>query len=128
MSESGTAVSRPAGSAGRIGLAIAGALIAAQALVLYLMGRTPFCTCGVIAFWAGEVQSPMNSQEVADWYSFSHAIHGFLFYAALRWLFPSMPFGARLALAVGVEAAWELTENSPFIIDRYRAGTISFDY
>ncbi|WP_370175389.1 DUF2585 domain-containing protein [Sphingobium abikonense] len=103
-------------------------LIAAMAFgLLFLMNRPLLCTCGRVEVWHGALDSG-NSQHIADWYSLSHVIHGFLFYALTRWLLRRQPFGMRLALAVGIEAAWEILENSPVIIDRYRTATIALGY
>ncbi|HEY0629183.1 MAG TPA: DUF2585 family protein [Sphingomicrobium sp.] len=101
-------------------------LLAASVAILWVMGRPPICTCGTVELW-GEV-GPKQSQMLADWYSPSHIIHGFLFYALLRWLWPRGPVEHRFALALIIEAAWEIAENTPMMIDRYRDATIALGY
>lgn len=113
---------------------IAAAGVALGIVVILLgMHRPPICPCGTIRLWQGVVESAENSQQISDWYSFSHVIHGFLFYGAAHLLWRKGGLKAisptwALALAVLVEGAWEILENSPIIIDRYRAVTISWGY
>jgi hypothetical protein len=113
----------------RTALIVAGIILAA-ALALYLMGHPLICKCGYVKLWHFDVVSSENSQHLIDWYTPSHLIHGFLFYGAL-WLlsrFVPLSFAMRLILAVAIEAAWEVIENTDFVINHYREMTISLDY
>nr|WP_233123515.1 DUF2585 domain-containing protein [Agrobacterium vaccinii] len=107
---------------------IAAALLLAQIVILYFMGRVPICECGYVKLFEPGVNTPGNSQHLADWYTPSHIIHGFLFYGLAWLLFRKQTIGMRLSFAVLIEAAWELLENSPIIIDRYRTATMALGY
>ncbi len=99
-----------------------------QAVIQYWMGRTPICTCGYVKLFEPVANGSGNSQHLADWYTPSHIIHGFIFYGIAHLLFRGKPLAARLLFAVLIESGWEILENSPVIIDRYRTATISLDY
>ena len=102
------------------------AVVAVSVAILLAMGRPPICTCGSINLW-GPVGSE-QSQMLADWYSPSHIVHGFLFYALLNWLIPNASVERRFMIALVIEAAWEIAENTPTIIDRYREATMALGY
>lgn len=112
----------------RIWIFIGALLIAAQALILYAMGQPLISASGIVKLWHGVVLSSENSQQISDWYTFSHVIHGFLFYAGLWLVFPRMSIGMRFALAVGIEVSWELFENTDVIINRYREQALAQGY
>ena len=103
------------------------AILAITATLLLATGQPPICACGHVALWHGAIDSG-NSQHLLDWYSPSHVIHGFLFYGATWLLLRRLPVRFRLLLAATVEACWELLENSPIVIDRYRTATMALGY
>ena len=103
-------------------------LIAAVAAIEFLSGRSPLGPDGKFGWWDGNIWGSENSQRLTDAYSLTHILHGILFYGALRLALPKLPARYRLIIAVALESAWELLENSPIIINRYRAATISLGY
>jgi hypothetical protein len=100
----------------------------AAAAILLAMGRNPICACGTIDLWVGARDSSKTSQMLADWYSLSHVVHGLIFYALLWLIAWRWPAEWRFVIALLVEASWEVIENTPMVIDRYRATTAALGY
>jgi hypothetical protein len=103
-------------------------LLALLAIVLLLMGRPPWCECGYIKIWHGDVMSSENSQHIADWYTFTHIIHGFGLYGILWLVGRRWSLELRFLLALLIEVGWEMFENTDFVIQRYREDTIARGY
>jgi len=103
-------------------------LIAVQTFGLRLMGQPWICACGHVALWYGNPAGPETSQQLLDWYFFTHIVHGFAFYFLLWVIAPRAPFALRLTLAVGIEVTWEIVENTPFVIERYRQSALARGY
>jgi hypothetical protein len=99
-----------------------------MSLILYWLGRNPIYEGGFIKFYHTEAADTQTSQHFLDPYSFSHLLHGLLFYAIIRMVFRIKRFDIIFLLAVIFEAMWEIGENTEFIINRYRDTTVSFDY
>jgi Protein of unknown function (DUF2585) len=102
-------------------------ILTIMAAINWWGGRLLICACGYVELFHPALDAG-NSQHIADWYTLSHIIHGFLFYWVGTLVLRSRAPGERLILAVAIEAAWEVFENSPIIIDRYREATIALGY
>ena len=109
-------------------MAVAAGFVGLQVVALLAMGQPPICECGYITLWYGDPSGPQSSQQLTDWYTFTHFVHGFVFYALLWVLAPGMSFGLRFALVIGLEAGWEVIENTPYIIERYRQTALARGY
>src|SRR6185312_4474462 len=109
-------------------LVIGALLIAIQMAVLHSFGQPWIAASGHILLWVGDPLSPDTSQQLSDWYSFSHFIHGLIFFWLLRWLAPGWPLPACLLAAMSIEIAWEFVENSPTVIQHYRQQALAAGY
>jgi hypothetical protein len=104
------------------------AIVALAAAIELAMGRHPICTCDSIDLWVGARDSPKTSQMLADWYSPSHLVHGLLFYALLWVVARRWPVERRFLAALLIESSWEVIENTPMVIDRYRQTAAALGY
>ena len=108
--------------------AVAAVLIGVQIAVLHFDGQPFFAASGHIALWANDPFSPDMSQQLADWYSFSHIIHGFILFGLLHLAAPRLSFAQRLLIAMACEISWEIAENSPAVIQHYRQQALAAGY
>ena len=109
-------------------VALCAAILMLQGAALLAFGRPVICQCGHLSLWYANPSGPETSQQLADWYTWTHLLHGFLLYLLLWWIAPNMPVRLRAACAFGIEAAWEVLENTPFVVDRYRQSAHALGY
>lgn len=105
-------------------------LVGLQALVLYLLGHPVICSCGYVQVWDGVIRGPQNSQQMLDWYSFSHIVYGFIAYL-LAWLIGKKwgwPLGVMFLMALILSVGWEIFENTHFAMSRFQHATIYTNY
>jgi hypothetical protein len=119
---------RAPGGEGRRILLVLAVVLALTALIELRMGRSPLGPDGRFRLWETDIWSAENSQRLADPYSLSHFVHGILCFAGLWLVARRLPVSLRLLCALAIEVSWELLENSPLVIDRYRAATIAIGY
>lgn len=105
-----------------------GLIVLLMGLLLWAEGRMFFCACGEFKVWAGDTCSSSNSQQLFDPYSFTHIVHGFLLFWLITLLFRKLTPSWQLLLALALEAAWEVFENTKFVIDHYRTATAALGY
>jgi hypothetical protein len=96
--------------------------------LLHAEGRMFLCACGHFAVWVSDWCSSNTSQQLLDPYSFTHVLHGFLFFWLITLLFNRMPRGWQFMLALLLESAWEVFENTSFVINKYRTETAALGY
>ncbi len=103
-------------------------VLVSTVIALRIEGRRWWCECGQVRIWINQVFSSHCSQHLFDPYSLTHLSHGLIFFALLAWLSPRLSLRWRFCIAVSIAAGWEVLENSPLIINRYRTATMSYDY
>ena len=103
-------------------------IMAATVVILWLMGQPLWCKCGSWIPWSWDIWSSHNSQHLLDPYTASHVLQGVIFCGMLYWLPSSVSGSARFLAAIALEGGWEILENSPLIIERYRESTMAQDY
>lgn len=109
-------------------LAMIAGILLVTGVLLSAMGHSLVCGCGTLRLWDGQITTAENSQHLTDWYSFSHLLSGLILYAFLRLVAPRWTLNKRLVVAAMIAAGWELGENTPFLIERYRDVTVSVNY
>ena len=103
-------------------------MIALSGALLHAMGRPLVYQHGPVRLWSGDVGGDQNSQQLADPYTFTHITHGVLLFGLVGLAGRRLPVRSRVVIAIALECAWEVFENTDTVIQRYRATTVSLGY
>ena len=109
-------------------IVVAGVVLLLMIVLLRVQGRLFLCACGQFEIWTSDTCSANNSQQLLDPYSLTHVVHGFLFFYLVMLVFSRLAYRWQFLLMLALEAAWEVFENSSFVIDRYRTATAALGY
>jgi hypothetical protein len=97
-------------------------------VTLWAWGQPLVSRSGEIRLWVNSIWSAENSQQIADWYSLSHAILGMLIALIGRALSPRVPQAAFLTILLVIGVGWEIIEHTDFVLERFRGQTIYQGY
>jgi hypothetical protein len=113
----------------RLPLALSLAVPLLMVVALRVLGRIWWCKLGDYAVYVADAwNSSHTSQHFLDPYTFTHILHGVMFFWLARAIFSKLSTGWQFFIAIFVEAAWEVLENTNYVIDKYRENTASLDY
>lgn len=93
------------------------------------LGRNLACPCG-IKLWHSVISNYGNSQHLFDWYSMVHVLHGLAYYWLVT-LFDrknKLSIIQKFVIAVFLSCAFEVIENTKWIIAAYRSHYSTFHY
>jgi hypothetical protein len=103
-------------------------MLVATVAILFAFGRSVWCPHGDWAVAVWQTDGAHLSQHLLDPYSFTHIEHGVLFFFALVWLLPKTSLSTRFVLALLLESAWEVVENSSWLIHTFRQDALAQGY
>src|SRR5262245_37552806 len=103
-------------------IAVVGLILVATIIELRLQGRLWACSSPKFLLTA-KARSSKTSQRSREPYSLPHVAHGLMFAGLLVLVFPKVPPVWRFVIAIGLESAWEVIENTNTVIERYRVAT-----
>ena len=95
-------------------------------LTLWAWGQPLTSQSGEIKLWVGSIWSSENSQQIADWYTLSHFVHGTLIVLFSRLV--GLSYKVQLMIAIVTGVAWEIIEHTDWVLGQFRELTVYQGY